>query len=305
MPTSARCPRTAAAAARGRRRPGRQRHHQGDRVTTGSIAALGENLSAPGGSVTLSAQSALIVGGAVDTSGAAGSSGNPARRAAAGAMSWPPRTARSRSAGGCAPKAEPAARRGSARRATAATAARSRSSCSPSRPPPASSAAAATAATPASRTAPRGRGGDGGRVRVWAQLPSLILLQLVDSTGGTGDAERHRRPADGGGRAHGPLDLEDAHALVHDARARCRGLPRVPEHRRRARQADPDDEGQRASPLPKVAACVSGRLHASPASTTGVGWQSDPIGPVSFMAPPSDHAGLHRRPAGHARACRS
>ncbi len=49
----------------------------GDRVTTGSITALGENLSAPGGSVTLAAQTALLVGGAVDTSGGAGASGNP------------------------------------------------------------------------------------------------------------------------------------------------------------------------------------------------------------------------------------
>ncbi|MDP9256040.1 MAG: hypothetical protein M3Q31_05735, partial [Actinomycetota bacterium] len=56
----------------------------GDRVTTGSITALGENLSAPGGSVRLSSQSALIVGGAVDTSGAPGSSGNPG--GAGGAM---------------------------------------------------------------------------------------------------------------------------------------------------------------------------------------------------------------------------
>ena len=33
----------------------------------------------------------------------------------------------------------------------------------------------------------RGRGGDGGRVRVWSQAPSLMLLQYVDSAGGSGD----------------------------------------------------------------------------------------------------------------------
>ena len=38
--------------------------------------------------------------------------------------------------------------------------------------------------------------------------------------------------------------------------------------------------------LPKVAP-ASRSPTRSPASTSGVGWQSDPIGPVSFMAPPS------------------
>ena len=38
--------------------------------------------------------------------------------------------------------------------------------------------------------------------------------------------------------------------------------------------------------LPKVAPCVAARLHAR-RLPHGVGWQSDPVGPVSFMAPPS------------------
>ena len=39
--------------------------------------------------------------------------------------------------------------------------------------------------------------------------------------------------------------------------------------------------------LPKVAPCVKADYTLS-AFMTGVGWQSDPIGPVSFMSPPSD-----------------
>ena len=121
----------------------------GDRVTTGSVTALGENLSAAGGSVVLSAQSSLLVGGVIDTSGAAGSTGNPG--GAGGSMllsaAHGPLTlgGRLRSEGG-------AGGNGPAVGATAATAARSSWSRSPSAPRPASSAAAATAAPRASRT---------------------------------------------------------------------------------------------------------------------------------------------------------
>ena len=156
----------------------RQRRITGDRVTTGSITTLAENLSGSGGSVTLAAQTGLLVGGAVDTSGGNGGNGNP------GGNGGPMRISvhgpltlggRLRSEGGVGSN-------GGSR--PAATAARSSSSSDRSHRPRACSAVAATAA-PAS-AGPPGRGGDGGRVRVWSQLPSLILLQLVDSTGGTG-----------------------------------------------------------------------------------------------------------------------
>ena len=129
-------------------------------------------------------------------------------------------------------------------------------------------------------------GGNGGRVRVWAQLPSLILLQLVDTTGGTGT------PAGIDG-----LQQEEAAPTALSIAAKTGTLSFTTN--------SPDAEGYRifaslagapAQPLmttktgsallPKVAPCVKADYTLS-AFMTGVGWQSDPIGPVSFMAPPS------------------
>ena len=50
-------------------------------------------------------------------------------------------------------------------------------------------------------------------------------------------------------------------------------------------KADHDDEDERRRPA-EGRALRRGRLHAL-RLPTGVGWQSDPVGPVSFMAPPS------------------
>ena len=127
-------------------------------------------------------------------------------------------------------------------------------------------------------------GGNGGRVRVWAQLPSLILLQLVDTTGGTGT------PAGIDG-----LQQEEAAPTALSIAAKTGTLSFTTN--------SPDAEGYRifaslagapAQPLmttktgsallPKVAPCVKADYTLS-AFMTGVGWQSDPIGPVSSWRP--------------------
>ena len=158
----------------------------GDRVTTGSITTLGENLSASGGAVALRAQTGLLVAGAIDTSGArrrerrtAGGGGGPILLLAAhGPLTL---GGRLRSEGGAGGTASPQGARGgnggaieivvSVDRSILGRAQRRRE----------------RAGTAASRADLAVRGGNGGRVRVWAQQPSLILLQLVDSGGGTGD----------------------------------------------------------------------------------------------------------------------
>ena len=129
--------------------------------------------------------------------------------------------------------------------------------------------------------------------------PSLILLQLVDSTGRHGRSERRRRPAAGGVGTHRPLDLEDELAALHVALARRRGLPRLASLAGAPAKAHPDDQG-RQRPAAEGRALRQGRLHALGVHDR-VGWQSDPIGPVSFMAPPSATQACTDAPAGDVR----
>ena len=260
----------------------------GDRVSTGAVATLGENLSAPGGNVTLAAQSSLLVGGSIDTSGAAGANGNPARQGGnAGAMflavAHGPLTlgGRLRSEGG--PGGNGAAGANGAPGGNAGAIEIVVQSI-------ASSAGVLSGGgnggAAGAQTAARGVGGNGGRVRIWSQLPSLILLQLVDSTGGTGDPNG----------ADGPQIEEAAPTGLAISKTRTLSFT----------THSPDAEGYRvfqsiagapatvamttkasSVPLPKVAACVSVAFTVS-GYAASVGWQSDPIGPATFMAPPSD-----------------
>ena len=131
----------------------------------------------------------------------------------------------------------------------------------------------------------------------------MILLQLVDSTGGQGTPNGIDGPQMDEAAPTG-LSITKTHTLAFTANA-------------------PDAEGYRVfqsiagAPatlilttkasgvaLPKVAPCVA-VAYALAGFHNGVGWQSDPIGPVSVMAPPSRHAGLHRCPTGHAGRDRS
>jgi hypothetical protein len=253
----------------------------GDRVTTGSITALGENLSAPGGSVTLSSQSALIVGGAIDTSGAAGSSGNPG--GAGGPMllsTHGPLTlgGRLRSEGGGGGSGAAAGANGGNGGSIELVVQSIASSTGVL-------SGGGNGGNSGVQNGPQGRGGDGGRVRVWAQLPSLILLQLVDSTGGQGTPNG----------TDGPQMDEAAPSALSISKTRLLAFT----------ANSPDAEGYRVfasvagapakaimttkasgAALPKVAACISVAYSLS-GYQSGVGWQSDPVGPVSFMAPPS------------------
>jgi hypothetical protein len=253
----------------------------GDRVTTGSIASSGENLGAPGGRVTVSSQSALVVGGAIDTSGAASSSGNAG--GAGGPMlliTHGPLTlgGRLRSEGGTGGSGGPfgaAGGNGGSIELVVQSIVSSAGVLS----------GGGNGGNAAVQNGPQGRGGDGGRVRVWAQVPSLILLQLVDSTGGQGNPNG----SDGAQLDESaPTDLSITKTFT---------LAFTPHA--------PDAEGYRVfasvagapaklllttktpgAALPKVAPCVSVAYTLS-GFQSGVGWQSDPIGPIGFMASPS------------------
>jgi hypothetical protein len=254
----------------------------GDRVTTGPIAALGENLSAPGGSVTLLSQTALLVGGSIDTSGAAGANGGAG--GAGGPMllsTHGPLTlgGRLRSEGGAGSSGGPAGApggNGGAIELVVQSIASSTGVLS----------GGGTGGNAGVQNGPQGRGGDGGRVRVWAQLPSLILLQLVDSTGGQGVPNGADGPQQDEAAPTG-LSITKTQTLAFTPNA-------------------PDAEGYRVfasvagAPaklllttktsgvaLPKVAACVQ-TDYTLAGFHSGVGWQSDPVGPVGYMAPPSD-----------------
>ncbi len=234
----------------------------GDRVTTGSIATLGgESQRARAAASRCGSRRALLVGGAIDTSGAAGRQRrSPAARG--GAISLLTRTDRSRSAGDCAPRAAPGAPAAPSA-PPAATAARSSSSSARSPPPRACSAAAATAAPRASQGGLRGRGGNGGAVRVWAQLPSLILLQLVDSGGGTGDPERRRRPAESRSPHRRTSRVSKTRVLswVSHSPGR-RGLPACSSASPARRSRRCMTTKAASVPLPKVARLRQGRLLA-------------------------------------------
>ena len=253
----------------------------GDRVTTGSIAALGENLSAPGGSVTLSSQSALIVGGAVDTSGAPGSSGNPG--GAGGPMllsTHGPLTlgGRLRSEGGPGGSGGGAGANGGNGGSIELVVQSIASSIGVL-------SGGGTGGNSGVQNGPQGRGGDGGRVRVWAQVPSLILLQLVDSTGGQGTPNGTDGPQMDESAPTG-LSITKTFTLAFTTHA-----PEAEGYRVFASVAGAPAKAIMTTKvsgvaLPKVAPCVA-LAYTLAGYHTGVGWQSDPVGPVSFMAPPS------------------
>jgi hypothetical protein len=254
----------------------------GDRVTTGSVTTLGENLSAPGGAVALRAQSGLLVAGAIDTAGAAGANasvggaGGPVLLLAAhGPLTL---GGRLRTEGGSGASGGPQGARGGDGGAIEFVV---------------SAIAASSGVLSGGGNGgnsgvggPRGAGGNGGRVRVWAQQPSLILLQLVDSTGGSGDPNGIDG-AQSENAAPTTFTISKTRTLAFIARA-------------------PDAEGYRllaslagapatlvlttktsGAALPKVAPCVKADYWLS-AFNSAVGWQSDPLGPVSLVAPPSD-----------------
>jgi hypothetical protein len=253
----------------------------GDRVTTGSISAMAENLSASGGPVTLLSQSGLLVGGPIDTAGAPGGGGRPGGSGGAMLLSTHgPLTlgGRLRSEGGAGGSGGPAGANGGnggsieivVQSIASSTGVLSRGG---------------NGGNSGVQNGPQGSGGNGGGVRVWAQLPSLILLQLVDSTGGQGSPNG----------IDGPQMEEAAPSGLAISKTRVLSF---------ATHA-PDAEGYRvfaslagapakavmttkasSAALPKVAACVS-VSYTLTGYQSSVGWQSDPIGPVSFMAEPS------------------
>jgi hypothetical protein len=122
---------------------------------------------------------------------------------------------------------------------------------------------------------------------VWSQQPSLILLQLVDSTGGAGDPNG----------VDGP-QTENAAPTTFTISTKTRALG--------FSSRAPEAEGYRiftsvggaaatqlmttkasGAVLPAVQPCVKADYWLS-AFNSGVGWQTDPIGPVSLFAAPSD-----------------
>ena len=124
-------------------------------------------------------------------------------------------------------------------------------------------------------------------MRVWSQLPSLILLQLVDSGGGTGDPNGADGPQQ---EESAPTNLAISKTrmlVVHAAFARRRGLPGAGERRRRRRARRILTTKTSGVALPKVAPCVKAD-YSLVAYHNGVGWHSDPIGPVSVTAAPSE-----------------
>ncbi len=250
----------------------------GDRVTTGSITTLAENLSGAGGSVTLLGQSALLVGGAIDASGAAGANGNPG--GPGGGMlltTHGPLTlaGRLRSEGGAGSNGSAAGGPGGSIDLVVQSIASSTGVLS----------GGGNGGNPIAQGGLRGHGGNGGRVRVWSQVPSLILLQLVDSTGGTGDPNG----------TDGPQQEESAPSGLAISKTGQLGFaghsPEADGYRVFASLAGAPAKlllttKTSGMTLPKVPACVTAAYTLS-AFSTAAGWQSDPIGPVSFVAPPS------------------
>ena len=114
-------------------------------------------------------------------------------------------------------------------------------------------------------------------MRVWSQLPSLILLQLVDSTGGTGDPNGADGPQQEESAPTGLTISKTRRARIHVALAGRRGLPRLPEPRRRPAKRVLTTKTSGVT-LPKIPACVAA-AYSLVGVPYGVGWQSDPIGP--------------------------
>ncbi len=132
---------------------------------------------------------------------------------------------------------------------------------------------------------PRGAGGNGGPVRVWAQAPSLILLQLVDSTGGSGDPngtdgaqQDESAPTDFSVSKTGTIAF-NAHAPEADGYRVFASLAGAPAKLVMTTKVS-------GAALPKVAPCVKADYTLA-GFNSAVGWQSDPLGPVSVMQPPS------------------
>ena len=149
----------------------------GDRVTTGAIITLAENLGGTGGGVTLRSQSALLVGGAVDTAGAAGGNGQPGGGGGAISMlTGGPLTlgGRLRSEGGIGSNGGSVGAPGGYGAPIQLVVGSIASSAGVI-------SGGGNGGNASVQGGLRGRGGNGGAVRVWSQLPSLILLQLVDS----------------------------------------------------------------------------------------------------------------------------
>ncbi len=257
----------------------------GERVTTGSITTLGENLSASGAGVTVVSQTALLVGGAIDTSGAAGAGGNPARQggsggsivliAAHGALTLGGRLRSEGGPGGAGGAQGASGGNGATVLLIVQSIAASTGVLS----------GGGNGGDPGIQNGLRGAGGNGGLVQVWAQAPSLSLLQLVDSTGGSGDPNG----------ADGPQQDESAPTgLTLGKTGLLSFTPHSPEadgYRVFASLAGAPAKlvlstAKSGVPLPKVAPCIKADYTLS-AFKTSIGWQSDPIGPVSFMAAPS------------------
>ena len=298
---SARSPRAAAAAGRSAAAaPAASSAISGDRVTTGAITTLGREPERAGRQRDVAAQSALLVGGAVDTSGAAGGNGQPGRHRRRDAPGSGARAAHARRA--------PALGRRHGQRGSGG--------------------------------APGGNGGSielvvqsiassDGRPRGWRQRRHAGARTARA-------ARRQRRPRARLGAA--PLAdppaarrLDGRHGRPRTApTARSRKNPRrrVSRSRRRARsrsrRISPDAEGYRVflsiagapakavlttkaaeRPAAEGRGLRQGRLHALRHTPTRIGWQSDPIGPVTLHGAAVRTQACTDAPAGHARRRRS
>ena len=228
----------------------------GDRVTTGSITTLGENLSASGGERDARLRRPRCSSAARSTPPARPvPGGNPARQGGAGGS-----IVLIAAHGAAHARRAPAlrGRRGRQRRRAGSERRQRRDRAAVVQSIASSTgvlSGGGNGGAPGIQNGLRGAGGNGGRVRIWAQLPSLILLQLVDSTGGTGDPNG----------ADGPQQDESAPTALSISKTRT---PRFASH-------SPEAEGYRVfaslagAPaklimettksgiaLPKVAACV-------------------------------------------------
>ena len=250
----------------------------GARVTTGAITTLAENLSGAGGGVALAATTGLLVGGAIDTSGANGGNGNPGGPGGAIVLSvHGPLTlgGRLRAEGGTGGNGSAAGGNGGSIELVVSSIASSIGVLS----------GGGNGGQPLAQAGARGRGGDGGRVRVWSQLPSLILLQLVDSTGGAGDPNGTDGPQQDEA-APSNLVLSKSGALAFtphspeaDGYRVFQTLPGAPAKLLLETKAT-------TVTLPKIPACIAS-VYTVSAFQAGLGWQTDPIGPVTLQLPPS------------------
>jgi hypothetical protein len=250
----------------------------GARVTTGAITTLAENLSGSGGSVTLLAATGLLVGGAIDTSGANGANGNAGGSAGAMLLSvHGPLTlgGRLRSEGGAGANGSAPGGNGGPIELVVSSIASSAGVLS----------GGGNGGGALAQGGLRGRGGDGGRVRVWSQLPSLILLQLVDSTGGTGDPngtdgaqQEESAPSNLTLSKTGVLGFV-THSPDADGYHVFQTLPGAESKLLLTSKTS-------SVTLPKVVPCVAA-AYTLTAFDAAVGWQTAAIGPVTLQTAPS------------------